>query len=98
MAADSNRKSTENTEVEVMKPRMSGNWCVTWQRSAHVVRLGKGWYRIACYGEPKPDHMGMTSSEFLGALYATNRRAANEKAKLYVSGAYDTHFVQQRLF
>lgn len=79
------------------EPRMRGDWCITWERSAHVVRLGKGWYRIACYSEPKPDNLGVNSSAFHSAIYATNRKSANEKAKLYVSGELDERLIQPRL-
>lgn len=78
---------------------MSGDWCKTWERAAHVIKLGKGWYRIQLYTLDKSaTFMGIPHYKHLTAVYATNRRDANTKAKMLVSGAYDDKLEQPRLF
>lgn len=81
-----------------MKPRMSGNWCVQWERAAHVVQLDRGWYRIEMFTHPYPSPLGGTVRRFVGAVYATNRIDAIARAKEYVSGNYVPAKLQPRLF
>lgn len=77
---------------------MSGDWCITWERVAHVVKLDKGWYRISLYSAPEIEGYAVPTRMFLRAVYSTNRRDANNKAKLLVSGMYDGKLSQPRLF
>lgn len=80
------------------KPRMNGEWCgFDYSLAAHVVKMNRGWYRIDLYGEPIIDRKGIALRPHLRAAYATNRRDANNTAKLLVTGQYDTARTQLRL-
>lgn len=81
-----------------MKPRMHGDWCGTYYgRLDHVVKIDRGWYRIVLYSPPKMSDQGVPVHDHEKTLFATNPKDANEKAKLLVTGHYDTDLWQPRM-
>lgn len=77
---------------------MQGDWCITWERASHVVKIDRGFYRIVLYSAPVMTRQHVLKREYLQTVHATNRKDAIAKAKLLVSGGYDIADRQPRLF
>lgn len=81
-----------------MKPRMRGDWCGSnYGRLAHVVKIARGWYRVTLYAPPEIGDDKIPFHRTEKTVFATNRKDANEKAKLLVTGCYDTDLWQLRM-